>query len=105
MPTKRLVVTKELVASCIPDAPKGYRHTIVKVSPTVYRVILWHPDHHFSSRTNVYSDWGYVKGRKVFTPKGGKPSKVEVCDLLDAGELSGYTSVIPTPNDLFPPLK
>ena len=99
MPTKRLVVTEELISSCIPPAPDGYSHTIVKVSPTVYKVVLWHPDI-YTFKNNVHSDWGFIKGRKVFTARQGKPSKVEVCDLLDAGELSGYTSVIPTCNDL-----
>ena len=99
MPAKRLIVSKDLISSCIPDAPEGYRHSIVMESPTIYRVNLHHPNH-YVYRQNVVTIWGFVKGRKIFTPKNGKPSKVEVCDLLDAGELSGYTSVIPTCTDI-----
>lgn len=95
MPAKRLIVTKDLISSCLPDAPEGYRHSIVKESPTIYRVNLHHPNH-YVHKENVITAWGFIKGRKVFTSKNSKPSKVEVCDLLDASELSGYTCVIPT---------
>ena len=92
---KKVKVDEGLIKSCLPDAPEGYRHSVVKVSPTIFRVVLHHPDR-YVYKEGVRTDWGYIKGGKVFTPRGGKPSKVEVCDLLDASELSGYTSVIPT---------
>ena len=95
MPAKRLVVSKDLINSVLPDAPEGYRHSIDMVSPTVYRVNLHHPNRYIH-KENVVTIWGFIKGRKVFTSKNSKPSKVEVCDILDAGDLSGYTSVIPT---------
>ena len=95
MPAKRLVVSKDLIKSVLPDAPEGYHHSIVMESPTIYRVNLHHPDRYIY-KDNVVTVWGFIKGRKVFTSKNSKPSKVEVCDLLDAGALSGYTCVIPT---------
>ena len=95
MPAKRLVVSKDLIKSCLPDAPEGYRHSIVMVSPTIYKVNLHHPDV-YVHKENVVTIWGFIKGRRVMTSRNSKPSKVDVCDLLDAGELSGYTAVIPT---------
>ncbi|QIN96734.1 hypothetical protein [Synechococcus phage S-N03] len=95
MPAKRLIVTRELINSCLPDVPSGYSRTIEKVSPTIYRVVLHHPDR-YTYKQGVKTDWGFIKGRTIHTPKSGKPSMVKVCDLLDAGELSGYTSIIPT---------
>ena len=99
MPTKRLIVTKELINSYLPEVPQGFSRSIEKVSATVYRVVLHHPDV-YTYKQGVKTDWGFIKGRIVHTPKSGKPSTVKVCDILDAGELSGYTSVIPTCTDL-----
>ena len=97
---KKLVVDEALIKSCLPDAPKGYRHSIVKESATIYRVNLHHPNH-YVYKENVVTVWGFIKGRKVFTSKNMKPSKVEVCDILDACELTGYSSVVPVgPRDL-----
>ena len=99
MPAKRLIVTKELINSCLPDAPEGYRHSIEKVSATIYRVVLHHPNR-YTYKEFVKTDWGFIKGRAVYRPKSGKASAIKVCDLLDANELSGYTCIIPTCTDL-----
>ena len=96
----KLKVTEELIRSCLPDAPKGYRHSVVKESATIYRVNLHHPNR-YVYKENVVTVWGFIKGRKVYTSKNCKPSKVEVCDVLDSGSLSGYSCVIPVgPRDL-----
>ena len=98
MPTKRLIVTRELINSCLPDVPKGYTRSIEKVSPTIYRVVLHHPDR-YTYKQEVKTDWGFIKGRTIYRPKSGKASMDKVCDLLDANELSGYTCIIPTRTD------
>ncbi|QIN97017.1 hypothetical protein [Synechococcus phage S-H34] len=99
MPAKRLIVTRELINSCLPDTPEGYTRTIEKVSATIYRVVLHHPDR-YTYKQGVTTDWGFIKGRVVYRPKSGKASTEKVCDLLDANELSGYTCIIPTCTDL-----
>ena len=91
---KKVKVEEGLIRSCLPDAPEGYRHSIEKVSATIFRVVLHHPDR-YVYKEGVRTDWGYIKGGKVFTPRGGKPSKVEVCDLLDLRKVQSVAEHAP----------
>lgn len=92
MPAKRLIVTKELIQSVLPEPPAGYRHSVTKETATIYRVNLHHPNH-YVFKENVVTVWGFVKGRTIYTSKNMKCSKVEAGDLLDAGDLPGWTAV------------
>ena len=99
--TKKLKVDADLINSCLPCAPKGYRHEIQQQSSRIYRVIT-HCDQQFIHRGGEpsWTTWGFIKGEKVHRPKNYKMAGEEVCHLLEAGELSGYTSIIPTKTSL-----
>ena len=101
MPRKtKLKVDVDLIKSCLPIAPKGYHHEIEQQSARIYRVVL-HDHHQYVHSTEPrWSTWGFIKGEKVHRPKNFKTAGEEVCHILDAGELSGYTSIIPTKTSL-----
>ena len=95
----RLVVTADLILSCLPDAPAGMRHTVSKHSARVYKVSLHYPASYapLSRPDGGQTTWGFVTSTgQVKRPKNHKTPGEEVCHLLDAGGLSGYTSIIPT---------
>lgn len=98
MASTKLNVNESLIKSCLPDAPKGYSHRVVQVSPRVFQVLLQHPDIYTYRPEPPCTVWGFVKTNgDVMRPKNyTKPSREVVCSILDAGELSGYTSIIPT---------
>ena len=96
---KKLIVTKELILSCLPDAPAGFSHTVSKHSARVYKVSLSYPPSYapLSRPDGGQTTWGFVTSTgQVKRPKNHKTPGEEVCHLLDAGDLSGYTSIIPT---------
>ena len=94
----KLQVTDELILSCLPDAPSGMRHSLSKHSARVWKVLLAYPSSyapltHPDGGTTV---WGFVKSTgAVCRPKNHKTPGEEVCHILDAGELSGYSSIVP----------
>ena len=96
---KKLVITEDLIRSCLPDAPEGRHHTLSKHSARVWKASLVSPGSvvplsHPNGFTTV---WGFVSSTgMVRRPKNHKTPGEEVCHLLDANELSGYTSIIPT---------
>ncbi|WNL50976.1 hypothetical protein SCREM2_gp57 [Synechococcus phage S-CREM2] len=95
----RLIVTADLILSCLPDAPAGMRHTVSKHSARVYKVSLHYPAAYapLSRPDGGQTTWGFVTSTgQVKRPKNSKTPGDEVCHILDAGELSGYTSIIPT---------
>ena len=91
-------VDAKFIAACLPDAPKGYSHRVEKVSATIWRVALVHPDR-YTYKEGVTTTWGAVKGNAVYRAYNGKLGE-KVCDLLDAGELSGYSCIIPAYTEL-----
>lgn len=95
---KKLVVDESLINSCLPDAPKGYSHRIVQESATIYRVDLLHEKQYmYKQGEPVITIWGFVKKDQVHRVGiKQKPSREAVCHLLDASDLSGYSSIIPT---------
>ena len=99
--SKKLKVDVDLIKSCLPCPPKGYSHEIQQQSARVFKVIL-HDNHMEYSYTNepVFCTWGFIKGENVHRPKNHKTAGEEVCHILEAGELSGYTSIIPTKTSL-----
>ena len=95
----KLKVTDELILSCLPDAPKGFSHTLTKHTARVWKVLLNCPAKHSPLRNpdGIQTVWGFVKSTgAVHRPKNFKTPGEEVCHILDAGELSGYTSITPT---------
>ena len=96
---KKLVVTDELILSCLPDAPKGMSHTLSKHTARVWKVSLHYPPTYapLSRPDGGETTWGFVKSTgQVCRPKNFKTPGDEVCHILDASELSGYTSITPT---------
>jgi hypothetical protein len=96
---KKLTVTDELILSCLPDAPEGRWFTLSKHSARVWKVCLNAPGTvvPLSRPDGFQTVWGFVKSTgAVHRPKSFKTPGEEVCHILDAGELSGYTSIIPT---------
>ena len=95
---KKLVVDEALINSCLPDAPKGYSRRIVQESATIYRVDLIHERQYMYKQGEVVSTiWGFVKKDQVHRVGiKQKPAREAVCHLLDASDLSGYSSIIPT---------
>ena len=103
MPAKRLIVNSDLIASCLPDAPEGMSHKITMHTARVYKVSLVYPPTYapLSRPEGGETTWGFVKSTgAVCRPKNFKTPGDEVCHILDAGELSGYTSIVPTCTDL-----
>ena len=95
----RLVVTEELIRSCLPDAPAGFSHQLSKHSARVWKVSLSYPPSYapLSRADGGQTTWGFVTSTgPVKRPKNPKTPGEEVCHILDASELSGYTSIIPT---------
>ena len=102
--TKKLVITEELIRSCLPDAPSGCSHRLSKHSARVWKVTLAYPPSYapLCHPDGGYCVWGFVTSAgMVKRPKNFKTPGEEVCHLLDAGELSGYTSIIPTGNLIY----
>ena len=96
---KKLVVTEELIRSCLPDAPAGCSHRLSKHSARVWKVSLAYPPSYapLSRPDGGETTWGFITSTgQVKRPKNFKTPGEEVCHLLDAGDLSGYTSIIPT---------
>lgn len=99
MRAKRLLVTEELIRSCLPDAPSGCSHILSKHSARVWKVSLAYPPAYapLSRPDGGQATWGFITSTgQVKRPKNHKTPGDEVCHILDAGELSGYTSIIPT---------
>ena len=99
MPKKRLIVNSDLIASCLPDAPEGMEHRISMHTARVYKVSLVYPPTYapLCRPEGGETTWGFVTSTgQVKRPKNFKTPGDEVCHLLDAGELSGYSSIIPT---------
>ena len=99
MPKKKLVVTEDLIRSCLPDAPKGCSHVLSKHTARVWKVaVAYGPTYAPLSRPDGgEATWGFIKSTgAVHRPKNFKTPGEEVCHILDAGELSGYSSIIPT---------
>ena len=99
MPKKKLVVTEDLIRSCLPDAPKGCRHVLSKHTARVWKVaVAYGPTYAPLSRPEGgEATWGFITSTGlVKRPKNFKTPGDEVCHILDAGELSGYSSIIPT---------
>ena len=99
MAKKKLVVSEELIRSCLPDAPAGMEHRLSKHTARVWKVSLaYGPTYAPNARPDGgEATWGFVKSTgAVCRPKNFKTPGEEVCHILEAGELSGYTSIIPT---------
>jgi len=98
MAPKKLNVNESLIKSCLPDAPKGYSHSVVQFSARVFQVFLHHPDVYTYSTEPPFTIWGFVKtnGDVMRPTNATKPSREVVCSILDAGELSPYTTIVPT---------
>lgn len=100
---KKLTVTPELIRSCLPDAPKGMAHVLSKHTARVWKVSLRYPPSYapLSRPEGGETTWGFITSTaEVKRPKNYKTPGEVVCDLLDAGELSGYTSIVPTKTKL-----
>ena len=96
---KKLIVTEELIRSCLPDAPDGRWFTLSKHSARVWKVCLNAPGTvvPLSRPDGFWTVWGFITSTgQVKRPKNFKTPGDEVCHLLDAGDLSGYTSIVPT---------
>ena len=96
---KKLVITEELIRSCLPDAPAGCSHRLSKHTARVWKVSLaYGPTYAPNARPDGGETvWGFITSTgQVKRPKNFKTPGEEVCHLLDAGDLSGYTSIIPT---------
>ena len=101
MARKSTVIDDTTVMQSLPECPVGYHYELVHVSPLIRRIDLHHHrDYVYAEGERVVTIWGFIKGGKVFPPKRGKPAPKSVCQLLDARDLSGYTSIIPTCTDL-----
>ena len=96
---KRLIITQELIESYLPPAPSGMTHKVTKHTARVYKVTLHYPPSYapLSRPDGGQTTWGFVTSTgQVKRPKNHKTPGEEVCHLLDAGDLSGYTSIIPS---------
>lgn len=102
MPAKKLSVTTSLIERNLPVCPEGYTHKIVQMSPRVFRVSLEHEFPYSYTTEPVETVWGFIKsnGDVVRPSTFDKPSREVVCSILDAKDLSPYTSIIPTCTDL-----
>lgn len=100
---KKLIVTEDLIRSCLPDAPAGMAHVLSKHTARVWKVSLRYPPSYAPLRApdGGYCVWGFITSTaQVKRPKNSKTPGDVVCDLLDAGELSGYSSITPTKTKL-----
>jgi len=101
MASKKLTVNASLIEDNLPVCPEGYSRKIVQVSPRVYRVSLEHSFSYSYTSEPVETVWGFVKsnGDVVRPSTFEKASREVVCGILDAKQLSPYTSIIPTRTD------
>ena len=85
------------IASCLPDAPEGFKFRVDKATATTWRVVLVHPDK-YTYKSGVETTWGIVKGNGIYRSNNGKVPSERVCDLLDGAELPGWSCIKPVPN-------
>lgn len=99
---KKLIVDKETITKYLPPEPAGYHYEVEKDGNMWHKVWLVH------HKNYVYAEGGVVKTIHSFIKKNGevhpplnhkKPHQRKVlCQLVDLGRLSSYTSMVTKPD-------
>ena len=69
----RLVVTEDLIRSCLPDAPAGFSHRLSKHSARAWKVSLAYPPSYapLSRPDGGQTTWGFVTSTWSGRRQGG----------------------------------
>ena len=93
---KRLVMTKELITSFLPEPPEGFTYEVEKFSPLVHRVWIINHGTTFSYTSEpVKSVWGFVKSTgDVVLPKNHlKITSNKVCHVTEIPQSMKYSTI------------